>query len=133
MKISAKKYAQALLESLEGQKKEEAVKQIERLFGVMRDNHDLKKLDMLIKHFGDLWDLKNNISSVEVTTAEPIEKETEKIIKNYIADKFSALKVDMSQKVDKNILGGVVIKKGDRVYDGSLRTRLYDLRNKLNK
>ena len=33
--------------------------------------------------------------------------------------------------VDPSLLGGVVVKIGDRVYDGSVKKRLAQLRNKL--
>ena len=43
MKISAKQYAQGLLESVEGKKKEDVVKNIESLLRIMKENKDMKK------------------------------------------------------------------------------------------
>ena len=38
-----------------------------------------------------------------------------------------------TKKIDKNILGGVIIRYGDKVVDGSLKTQLEDLKEKLIK
>jgi F-type H+-transporting ATPase subunit delta len=39
--------------------------------------------------------------------------------------------VQLFQKVDPSILGGVVIKVGEQVIDGSLRRKLYEIRDRL--
>jgi F-type H+-transporting ATPase subunit delta len=41
--------------------------------------------------------------------------------------------VQFFQKVDPSILGGVVIKVGDQVIDGSLRHKLYQIRDRLTQ
>ena len=47
-------------------------------------------------------------------------------------EKLSGKKVDISKREDPNLLGGVVAKVGDVVYDGSLRTQLRNLRDELS-
>src|SRR6185369_9565811 len=44
-------------------------------------------------------------------------------------EKLSGKKVAVTSKQDPDLLGGVVAKVGDRVYDGSLRTQLRNLRD----
>lgn len=46
-------------------------------------------------------------------------------------EKMSGKKVQMVVEHDPELLGGVVAKVGDMVYDGSLRTQLENLRNQL--
>jgi len=41
--------------------------------------------------------------------------------------------VIMSEKVDKKLLGGIVIKYGDKVLNGSLKNSLVELKNKMVK
>ena len=48
-------------------------------------------------------------------------------------EKLSGKKVVVAKKEDPNLLGGVVAKVGDVVYDGSLRTQLRVLRDQLAK
>lgn len=39
----------------------------------------------------------------------------------------------MNYAVDESLIGGVVIRIGDRVVDGSVKNRLYELKKDLNK
>jgi F-type H+-transporting ATPase subunit delta len=48
-------------------------------------------------------------------------------------EKLSGKKVVVEKKQDPELLGGVVAKVGDVVYDGSLRTQLRALRDQLSK
>jgi F-type H+-transporting ATPase subunit delta len=48
-------------------------------------------------------------------------------------EKLSGKKVDVVRREDPDLLGGVVAKVGDVVYDGSLRTQLRNLRDELTK
>ncbi len=48
-------------------------------------------------------------------------------------EKLSGKKVVLSKREDPNLLGGVVAKVGDVVYDGSLRTQLRVLRDELSR
>lgn len=41
--------------------------------------------------------------------------------------------VELQTKIDKSILGGLVLRIGDKVYDGSLARRLQQLRRKLSQ
>jgi len=62
-----------------------------------------------------------------------LDKETGKLLKNYITGLSGAKEVLVSEKTDKNILGGVIIKYGDKVLDGSLKTSLEELKEKMIK
>ncbi|MGC8856977.1 MAG: F0F1 ATP synthase subunit B [Anaerolineae bacterium] len=68
-------------------------------------------------------------ASAEVTSALPLTKEEEEIIKKEILSKVGAQAVTF--RVDPNILGGLVIKVGDKVLDGSVAAQLEDLRQSL--
>lgn len=132
MKITTKKYAQALLEVIEGKNESEAKTIIARLLKIMIADKGLKDTDALIKNFIDLWNKQNDLSVVEVTTANKLTSTSKKMIKEYVADKLKTKEVELSEKIDKNILGGLVIREGDRIFDGSLRGRLYDLKERIS-
>jgi len=60
--------------------------------------------------------------SAEVTSALPLTKDEEAAVKKSISAK------DFSFKVDPSILGGLVVKVGDKVLDGSVAGKLEGLR-----
>ena len=68
----------------------------------------------------------------EVTSAKPLDPAQLTQITAAL-EKLSGKKVDITKKQDPELLGGVVAKVGDVVYDGSLRTQLRNLRDELTK
>jgi F-type H+-transporting ATPase subunit delta len=132
MKITAKKYAQALLEATEGKSEKDVKLIIARLLHLVIVNNGLKDADALIKNFVELWNKKNSLSLVDVTTAVEMTASSQKMITEYITKILKVEKVEINKKINKNILGGVIIREGDRVFDGSLRGRLYDLKEQIS-
>jgi F-type H+-transporting ATPase subunit b len=69
-------------------------------------------------------------ASAEITSALPLSKDEEAIIKQDLLSKTGAQAVTF--RVDPSILGGLVIKVGDKVLDGSVSGKLEGLRQNLN-
>jgi F-type H+-transporting ATPase subunit b len=67
--------------------------------------------------------------SAEVTSALPLEAGEQEAVKKNILSKVGAQAVTF--RVDPSILGGLVIKVGDKVLDGSVSGRLEGLRQSL--
>jgi F-type H+-transporting ATPase subunit delta len=80
--------------------------------------------------FNRLADDAEGIAHAQVTTAVPLSAEQLQAIATQLG---SQLRKDVraTGTVDPGILGGVVVKVGDRLVDGSLRTRLKRLRREL--
>ncbi len=70
--------------------------------------------------------------AAEITSAKPLDPSQLSQITAAL-EKLSGKKVDVTKKQDPELLGGVVAKVGDVVYDGSLRTQLRNLRDELSK
>lgn len=67
--------------------------------------------------------------TAEVTSALPLSKDEEAAVKNDVLAKVGAK--DVAFRVDPAILGGLVIKVGDKVLDGSVAGKLEGLRQNL--
>jgi F-type H+-transporting ATPase subunit b len=67
--------------------------------------------------------------SAEVTSALPLTKDEEATVKKDLLAKVGAQAVTF--RIDPNILGGIVIKVGDKVLDGSVAGKLEGLRSNL--
>ncbi|CAG0974031.1 partial F-type H+-transporting ATPase subunit delta, partial [Anaerolineae bacterium] len=67
--------------------------------------------------------------SAEITSALPLTKDEEATVRKDVLSKVGAANV--SFRVDPSILGGLVIKVGDKVMDGSVSGRLEGLRQNL--
>lgn len=114
-----------LLAGLRGQVAAISIAAAQKLIGESLDN---KKQQALIDDFFAKVpaDAKKLSGSVEVVSAMPLsESEQAKAKKEIGADEVTFL-------VDPSILGGLIVRAGDRVVDGSVRSGLTDLAGRLN-
>ena len=74
----------------------------------------------------------NNIEEVVVTTATPLTNELKESIVSYI--KRDAQKdVDLVENIDQKIIGGVIVRVGDKQLDASVSSEIKELRKIFNK
>jgi F-type H+-transporting ATPase subunit delta len=133
MKITPKQYAQSLYESLKGEDKKHASEIVKKFFEVLVKNNNVGQMSRIIEQFAKIWNAENGIAESVVTSAKELDKETVKLLNGYIAEQTGAKEVQITEKVDKDILGGVVIRYGDQVLDGSLKTRISSLKEQMVK
>jgi F-type H+-transporting ATPase subunit delta len=67
---------------------------------------------------------------VEVTVARPLDDATENVVSERLS-KMLGKQAIPHIRVKPEILGGLVVRTGDMIYDGSVRRRLEDLRRRL--
>jgi F-type H+-transporting ATPase subunit delta len=93
----------------------------------------LDAIDSFEQTYKDFVELANQLKrqvSIEVISVIELDKEILNEIKENV-DKKTGLDVRIKNVLDKNIIGGIVIKIGDRVIDLSIKDKLEDLKNKL--
>jgi F-type H+-transporting ATPase subunit delta len=84
----------------------------------------------IIREFEALYAAEQAVLNVELTTAyELSDAEAGDIVAQI--EKASGRAVDASRRVDPNLIGGIVLKAGSRLADGSVRGRLNRLRQEL--
>ncbi len=84
----------------------------------------------ILAHFDVLKDRASGVVRVEVTTAVPADKALEARIRDSLSRQLGS-DVQTAIHSDPAILGGLVIRIGDRVIDDSLRTHLQQLQSAL--
>ena len=77
-----------------------------------------------------LWEEENRLLPVTVTSAVELDKQIVSQLGDRIAEQTDR-KVDLSSKVDPDILGGIVVRVGNSVLDASIRARLEKLRKQV--
>jgi F-type H+-transporting ATPase subunit delta len=73
---------------------------------------------------------RENIAEAEVTSAVELSAAQKKTLGQSL-EKKTGKKIEAKFTVDKGLLGGVVVRIGDTVYDGSVKHRLSEMRVKL--
>ena len=72
------------------------------------------------------------IHTAQLTTATPIDEETRKHILDFIKQQ-GIEKVDLNEVVDDKLIGGLVLRLGDKQIDASVARQIYDLKQTFNK
>lgn len=84
----------------------------------------------LVKNIFDIFEQKRTaaegITEVDVISAYPLDEKQVSVISDAISKRLGK-KVDINTEVDKDLIGGVIIRAGDSVIDASLQGRLKEL------
>jgi F-type H+-transporting ATPase subunit delta len=99
---------------------------------LLLDGERMGSLEAISREVDSMIEAKSGRMTAEVTSAKPLDPEQLGQITAAL-EKLSGKKVAVTKREDPSLLGGVVAKLGDTVYDGSLRTQLRTLRDELTK
>jgi F-type H+-transporting ATPase subunit delta len=89
-----------------------------------------KLLPAIQEAYRELVDKKEGRVLAQLTTAIPVTEAEQKRLASELSGRLK-VEVRFETTVDPTILGGVVVRVGDRVYDASLTARLQQLRQQL--
>jgi F-type H+-transporting ATPase subunit delta len=90
----------------------------------------IEDLDLVAAEFGRLVDQRNGIVHATATSALPLDKAELSALTARLEQMTDAT-VALSVETDPTLLGGLIVRVGDRLIDGSVRGRLERLRYQL--
>ncbi len=131
MKISATQYAQVLYETTKEKSHDEINDIISNFIKNLARNKQIKNVGKIIVKFREIYNRENEIVEAEVTTRGKLDKDMNNYVINYVTKKFQAKKVELKNIKDETIKGGVIIRIGDEVMDGSINRNLQELKKTL--
>ncbi len=89
---------------------------------------------MLIPRIREMFDAQllaeRGIVVAEVTTAEQLTDAEQDFIRQKL-ERITGRQVELAMKIEPDIIGGVIVRIGDQVVDGSVRNKLEKLRSRL--
>lgn len=94
---------------------------------LLADKNRLSSLRRIVGIYNALLDAEKGVIRGHLLTAVPLDAKKQGTIKKQLEGK-AGKSINLSFAVDATILGGVVLKVGDRVMDASLRAQLAILR-----
>ncbi len=85
----------------------------------------------VLQYFIDAVKEYKHIGTAYVQTAVELTEAQKASVKQRLLDTTDYVDFEMDYKVDTSLIGGMVIRIGDRVVDSSIKTKLYDLSKQL--
>jgi len=125
-KLNPQQYAQALYEAVVETSPKDHDVVMDRFVQILAQNGDLNKHSEIEAEYRKLEHAAKGIKEAEVTVAHEAEL-NQKIIDEL--NKIAGSKLEIKQKVDEGIVGGIIMKVDDTLLDASVKTQL----NKLNQ
>ncbi|WP_205699186.1 ATP synthase F1 subunit delta [Conexibacter sp. SYSU D00693] len=96
------------------------------------EKHRMPVVHRIRRVFDSLWEEENRLLPVQITSAIELDEATVRSIGDRIGEQ-TGRKVELTTKVDGDVLGGLVLQVGNQVLDASIRNRLDNLRRNVAK
>lgn len=103
---------------------------VRNLVGLLLRRGRADLLPSVAREYRRLYDRHEGITTALVTSAAPLKDDESDALRDRLAG-MTGGRIELRFEVDPTILGGVVVRLGDRLIDGSVRGRLERLRARL--
>jgi F-type H+-transporting ATPase subunit delta len=104
--------------------------QVRNFLAVVLEHHRLEALDEIRAEYAVLADASAGAAEATITSARPLNAEDRAQIEAQVA-KLAGAKVRATYAEDASLLGGAVVQIGSTIYDGSVRSQLQQLKQRL--
>ncbi len=99
-------------------------------FSVLIDNDRHSIIEEVYESLSQLLDVEKNRLRVKVISSTKLEESVLSKVQSALQDKFKK-QIILEEKVDQSIIGGIIIRIGDLIIDGSISKDLKNIREKL--
>ena len=104
---------------------------VQNFISFLVDQRRLIDFDSIVEAYAELADLEAGLITAEVVSASPLDERRKDRLRRALSER-TGQEVRLQIDIDASLIGGVIAKVGDLVFDGSLRTQLGQLRANLS-
>jgi F-type H+-transporting ATPase subunit delta len=109
-----------------------ADERLQNFLKLVAERHRMPALPRIRREFNSLWREERQLLPVNVTSAVELDEELVKGIGDRIEEQ-TGRQVELTSRVDPEVLGGLVVRVGNMVMDASVRSRLEKIRKQVTK
>lgn len=102
------------------------------LFRLLLENKRFEILDSIAVEYNSIFDVMNGVEIAKVITAIPMDAGLEAKVLAKIATFSTSKKITIENTVDPSIIGGFILRIGDKQYNASIADRLHRLKRELS-
>ena len=104
--------------------------EVRKFLGTLLENKQVDELDAVLSEFERLVARRPELTRARIVTAVPMTDEEKARLRARLVARFGS-DLDFQFEVDEAVLGGVYVRVGDRVIDGTIAGKLAALRERL--
>ncbi|HDM78735.1 MAG TPA: ATP synthase F1 subunit delta [Deltaproteobacteria bacterium] len=105
---------------------------VQRFLALVLEKKRMPYIASICECYHSLVDDLENISRAKIISAVPLEEKALSSITNAL-EKIVGRKIIAETETDSDIIGGVIAKVGDLVFDGSVKTQLLNIKENLKR
>ena len=105
---------------------------VKSFLNLLLDKNRIGSLHQITDHYEKLTDEISNIARAEIVTPRPLRGEAQKSLEKVLGE-LTAKTIKAEVKEDQNLIGGIIVKIGDLVLDGSVKAQLEGLNESLKR
>lgn len=105
---------------------------IHRFILLLVENNRLELLPGIVDLVPLLWDEKQGIAPIEVASASPLSEDQKKRLKQEL-EILEGGPVSLTYAIDPELIGGLTLRKGNLVYDVSIKGSLENLKERISE
>ena len=103
---------------------------VKNMVSLLAVRGEIPSFPMVLTDFQDMANERRGIALAEVTTAVPLDDARRERLRRGLSE-LTGKRISLTEQVEPDIIGGIVAKVGDRLIDGSTRTKLRTMREGL--
>ena len=100
---------------------------------VLLERNRIRSIRNIAELFVEIVNKRKGVVSAKIVTAAPIDSDGIGRIEERLGRVTGKTVVASAVEIDENILGGIVVRVGNTVYDGSVRTQLEEMKRRLTE
>jgi F-type H+-transporting ATPase subunit delta len=98
---------------------------------VLLERNRINSFQRIFELFLEIVNKRKGIVSAKIVTATPLDRDGVGRIEKRLGNITKKTVVATTVETDENLLGGIVVSVGNTIYDGSVRTRLDEMKRRL--
>ena len=105
---------------------------LKNFLNLLLDKNRIGSIQEITEYYEKLTDDISNVARAEVITTRPLKDDAKERLGKAI-EALTSKSVKMEVREDKGLIGGVIVKIGDLVLDGSVKAQLEGLKESLKR
>jgi F-type H+-transporting ATPase subunit delta len=108
-----------------------AAKPVRNFMAVLIDHHRMPMLTQIARQFQVELDKQLGFAEAEISSAHPLSDDEKRAVESQV-EQLTSKKVRARYDANPSLLGGIVVRVGSTIYDGSVRGQLARLKEQLS-
>jgi len=106
-------------------------KEVVNIIKLLVERHRINSIVSVIEHYNYLYNEANGIASATVYSVRPLTESETTELESSLKSQFNKSSITINNIVDPSIIGGMKIRVGNTIYDGSISGRLNRIKHNL--